>query len=677
MGDIPNLPNAPQSPFEAPAERRPRNYADSPVIRARIKNEILPIVREVRDRRGALNITWANQFKVWDMELENEDVSGYIGRSNIYDPTGRQAIETIVTQLVAATFPGDENFGVKARNPELQEYASDLRELLKKRIDSDAKVRAKAEDFYRQLVIAGNSPVKLYYKRQPLNVFQRDRSPNAKIPGAFGAKETFLYDAPVFEVVDILNWYGYPENADDLDDCELVFEDLTISLGKLRQRVREKVYFAEDPEALLKKIGSQSDAKAAADDAKLQGQSISSPSGSSGLKGRLGRVDLTEVYVDFDPAAESEEQEKGPVPFLITMTADGEVLRAIRNPWWHQRPCYRLGRIGTQKGRLYGTGIAKVIRPLNLLLNDQTNQGNDCATYALNPIAKVNPNLLIGGLAPIEPGVQYEMLDVNQGLAFDRPPVELIQASSVLRTDTRSQIFEAAGAPPVLQGGSAPGRAFRTATGVGTAQTNARAPLLEVVKRCEADVWQPMLFMFYMLDQQFSEGAIELFVPDAEVVKLIDPRLLAGDWLFEWLASTQMANQQIRTEQYMKAVEVLSASGVQQALQARGRGVDLEPLLRRLFIDGFGFKDFEKVVVPLAPPSGVAPPGAGAGPPASAPLLDALRGENPMLDGNGEFGAMRMGANQIAGAFGRSAQGMSRGEMMGMMGMPNREGEDE
>jgi len=631
----------------APPElARPRsevvvNYASDARVVERIKREIIPAVGSIRDSRQTLNDLWNSLHKVWT--LQHDENKSYTGVSDIYMPAGKRGTETIVTQLVSATMPGDDNFGVEAYNPARAQQANELKEVLKYRIDSTAKVRVMLERYYRQLAITGNSPIKIYYQRKVINALGRGMN------GGPTPRPHVVFDSPVVQSVDVNNFYVWPETVNDPQDAQIIFEDITTDYAGLLAKARAGVY---DKAAVLAAGRSSLDSsKTNTDNMRLSSQGLSSPHNMTADGWR--RVDVTEVWLDFDPMAASREEEENPEPFLVTITSTGEVLRAIPNPFWHKRPPYLLGRMGTTVGRVYGTGFVESIRELNRLLNDQTNQAMDCATYVLNPIVLTNPNLTAGPLASLEPGVQWLVHDVNAAVRFERPPVEMIQAGSILTTGTQSWIADFIGAPPVLSGGSSPGRAFRTATGVGAAQTNAKMPLQEIVRLNEAEVWEPMLHMIWSLDQQFASGDIFVPIIGKDMLR-VDVNALSGDWLFRWLASSQTSNQAIKGSQIAEALRILSDPRIIDLFKQQGIQVNPEPLVRRMYLEVFGFRDVDEVLVRGTlglPPGGPAVPDVRTGrqPSSGAPTVPDLP---PELQDNEPFQEVRGEADAIAALMG-------------------------
>jgi len=642
----PELLDASQDPLGLGIELRPdgspkglKNWASIERVRNRVRNEIVPWLDEVRGRRATLDNRWSELTRVWTLE---HDEKPYAGRSNIYMPSGKKVADTLTYQLTSATFPGEDYFGVDATRPEDAERSNLVRDALRQRLERDTHVRSKAELVYRQLVIKGNAPAKFTYRRKSLRTMRASRT------DPFSTPEHVLYDGPVFEPVDANTLYVWPETADSLEEAMLVFQDMTLPLSLLRQRARDGIY---DKGAVERATAGAVSSAAIAEQNRLQSQGIPDVSDSGKYAGH-SMVDVTEVYLEFDPSAATANEEVNPLPFLITVTGTGEVLRVIRNPFWHQQPPFAWGRMGLLPGRFYGTGFLDAVRELNILLNAHVNQGMDGATWALNRGVLYNPNLIQGDMPNMSPGMAIPVNDVNAAFREFGPGLEVINAVSNLATQAMAWIQDHGGAPPVLQGGSSPGRAFRTATGVGTAQRNASIPIQEIVKRMEDEVWKPTLYFFFMLDQQFAPDAFfARYARQGEVPMRYGPQDLEGDWRFQWRASDQTDNKAVKGQQLLQLIQLLSSPAIAAVLQANGLSFNPSPLIRQLYTQVYGMRDIDEVLLKQAVQS-VMPgmPGATGGAPGMAP--GALNGENPSLVDNAEFTRMREGANAEAGAMG-------------------------
>lgn len=669
-----------------------KNWAGSETVRDRIKRELLPLMEEVRQRRMRLNFDWARYHKAW---AKQHEFQGYIGRSNIYLPAAKKGVETLVAQVVSATFPGDEFFAVEPQKPEYAEMALDVQALEQERVET-AGVRSHAEAYYRQLFMKGNSPARVHWRSKKFSTStRRSKAENeAALYGAIQDAEEVLYDGPCFTPIPVEDFYAWPETASTLDEASLVFEDFTTTKHALVRAAVKGKYDLDEAKAINP---SPIEQKQVADQERLSSQGMPTPQagGSGGVPVEF--ADASHAYFEFDPDASSLEDERNPRPFCVTVTRDGKVLRVVEAKYISPGAVhpYVLGRIGQVVGRLWGTGTVEDIYPLQLLVNDQVNQAMDVGTWVLNPGVISNPNVLMGVMPELEPGFNALATDVNAAARFINPPQEMIQSSTILLQQTLSWLQDFIGSPPVLQGGAAPGRAFRTATGVGTAQKNAELPLTQVVRLQETDVWQPMLRRFWGLDRVFAKDTVLLGLGGQGAMSAkgsVDPTQLYGDYRFRWSASTQLSNVQVRGQQIMQALDVLSRPPVVALLGQLGAKVNLVPLIKRLLRDVFGFRETNQIVIqgpppppqppqpqggpPQQPPRGAQrggppqggpPPGPPPGPlpgpppPPQQPPAFQMQGlpdfGNPLngaqgQDASGDFGAVRLQANALAGMFG-------------------------
>jgi hypothetical protein len=636
-----------------------KNWAGSNTVRERFKKEVLPLMEETRSQRSKLNLSWSRYHKAWTKEHEFQ---AYLGKSNIYLPTTKRGVETKVSQAVAATFPGDEFFIAEPERAEYSAMTADVQALEQNRVEA-AKVRMHAEAHYRQLYMKGNAPGRIHWKEKVFSTDARKKAVKTEeeLYGSMETQEAYAYSGPCFTPIPAEDFYAWPPTVSTLEEADGVFEDYITTKRKLKMRADAGFFDKEMVENIV--TGASNSDKDAADAARMSDQGITPPQ-QSDMKQEY--VACSHVFLDFDPEAESEDASKNLRPFHFTVTHDGKVLRAVEAKHTSPGAChpYVLGRIGQITGRLWGSGDVEDIYPLQLLLNDQVNQAMDNATWSMNPGIVSNPNVLMTAITEFEPGFQVLATDVNNALKEFRPP-DMIQSSSLLMTQTMSWLQEMLGASPVLSGGSTPGRAFRSATGVGVANQNAQLPIQQVVRLQEIDVFQPMLKGFWNLDKAFAKDEVLIRAggPNLPPARSVDPKSLFGEYRFRWSASTQMMNVQVRGQQIMQALQVLSNPQTAGMLAQMGIRINLAPLINRLLRDVFGFRDAEQILVqgpsPMPPdmqPGQPQPGQPGQEQPAGDPGANPLAGAN-MEDPSGGFGAVRMEANDIAGAFGQLGPG--------------------
>lgn len=628
----------------------PKNWAADIKVRELVKKNIIPLCQHVKARRMALTTYWQSLFRIWGLEHEEQ---AYQGTSNLYIPAGRRIIDTLVANAVAMTFPSDDAFSVEAIDEgDHDQEAIEVKALLQSGLEK-AKLRANADAFYRLFFICGNAVYKTRWHERKYKVMKKAKS-KGFVPGSSAEQELLAYKpeevtafcGPVADIVHPGNFFAWPENVLDLRDAYIQFETFTRALSDLKREAKERQYPKDE---LDKCNGDQrDDNKVIVDSMNLVGQGMSTVN-SDGDRAGVPLIDLTEVWMDFDPEKSPEEDGYDPVPFLITFTAGGQVLRVVENIRADKTPPYHLARLGKIQGRLWGSGIAEAIQPLQQLLNDQTNQAMDCARYSLNPYALFNPDLVHGKLPALEPGIAIPVVNIKESIMWDRPPVELIQGAAALMSQTTSWMQDYGMSPPVLMGGAAPGRAQRSATGVSASQQNAMRPLNEIVRSVEEEVWEPILKDFYTLFQQF--GTTEVSIKFGKSIKKLTPAELAQDYYFKWLASQQATNQQVKSQQITQLLSIIGNPGLSQALGANGVKANPVPLIKRLIREGFGFRDADEIIVPLqpgeVPPQGG--PGAGQQEPGIPGTAGSLQGNDQTgADTSGSFGDVRVESNVLS-----------------------------
>jgi hypothetical protein len=175
----------------------------------------------------------------------------------------------------------------------------------------------------------------------------------------------------------------------------------------------------------------------------------------------------------------------------------------------------------------------------------------------------------------------------------------------------------------------------------------------------------------HALAQQYRDAPVKALV--AGQAFEVTPEELAFRARWRWMASTQAANQQQRTQNALGFMQAVMNPLMLQTLMQTGSIVDPVPLLRKVYTDGLGLRNFDQFIkkMPMAPP-GMGPPGMappGMGPPGLPPggpqsidqqsaVMQAAGAGGPnetMQPGEGdELGSVRDGANSMAAMMGGS-----------------------
>ena len=457
---------------------------------------------------------------------------------------------------------------------------------------------------------------------------------------------------------NLMYWFIYPITAESLADALMEFEDIDVPYSlamDMKQRGRwknvdEVVGFWSHPDhdqAVIEMLGSRGLGQ-------LPGK------GSSGIMGQI--LTFTEVWThmvlpDKDAYVEGEDP-RLPIPVRIVMSHNIPV-EVTRNPFFHQQPPYEVTRVDWEPGCFYGNAEGRLIRPLQLLSNDFMNQTNDNGILALNPLALIDPTKMVGPPKPFAPGVPWYVLDVDKAVKFERPPMEQVPLGLQMTQLAIGMAQDNAGAPPDR---TAMGKGAKTATGMSILQKNAMNPIQDDVEDIEGDTMVPLLRKGFKNAVQYRDQAVLAKVAGLSIQ--VTPEMLAIDAGFEWKASSQAANNQVRAQQAMQLIQAVAP--VVPMIVAQGYIVDFVFLIRKVFVDGMGFRGFNEFIrkaqaVPGAQPGVLAPPEQRAG--AQAEQQDNLRsaldnlggGPQEMVPGEGEdFTAVRNEADDMARQMGGS-----------------------
>lgn len=636
-----------------------KNYAGDPDVVQQVQGEILPVIDFTRATRMSLEEEW-RAIRRCEYLLHDEGRK-YFGRSDAYLPAFNRNSQLLTSRLARGLFPSDEYMDVTLRGPGDPEQAKPLKTYLQWEFEENADLRGAIKPFLRQFVNYGNAVLKTWYKKEIQSEGKLKRVPDAMagFRGEAGFGRAF-HDGLAVQARSIFSVYFHPVTAATVNDLTMIFEDIVVPRGYARDMVRKGKWLgvAKGDAPPTQPIPNMTTDMA---DQITNMTGITAPiSGLLGGKDIGEMLPITEVwtYMKLPKSAyvDGEDPEEA-VPVRLVVSGS-LVMEVTRNPFYHQRPPYLVGRANVQPGLFYGYGFGRVSRSLQYLANDFVNQTNDCGVLAMNPIAVINPGAIAGPLRPYAPGATWYLTDPQNGVQFIHPPVETMSAGLEMLKATTGMLQDFGGAPPIMQGQAAGGTA-RTATGGQMLQANAQMPLQDLVEDIENQVMVPLMRMAVKLGQQYCPPQIMAEVAGEPVV--INQSDLAVDATFRWLASSQTANSQQRAQQ---AVQMLQAvMPLMPLLMQLGYQVDPVPLLKKIYADALGYRGFaefiRKAIMPPGP--GMQPQGApGITPPQpGSPDGDRVRsaleqifgkdGAPDMQEGEGEeFMNVRSQADHLA-----------------------------
>lgn len=576
------------------------NYAEETEVFNYCKGELAEIIGRTKDRRRNLEDEWLAQQRL--ITLTHDGGQKYKGRSNVYLPNFANAHNTLVTTVVKGLFPSDDYLDVESQSFEGTEAAEQVKAALKYELDCNAKLRQHIKPGISQLVLHGNCVYKYGYRTGAEFIGRKGKN---KLP-AFKkrpARGLFVSARSIFNVV------VYPETAEDEKDIIVTAEfididrNYAIALGQSRRWLNMEMALkgASNTDTLHQYARDQ----ALVDMAKIAGMT-ESVDGSNDMRPIAQTVVCIEAYANLRlPASAYVEGEDKSLPIPARIVFINSVpVEVTRNMNYDQKTPYLWARQGLVPGSFYGSWAGRRARYLQYLINDLANQTNDTGIMGLNPFMVVDTNLLTGPLQPFAPGRVFHTRDVKNAIAFQHPPMEPIQYGQQMVNMYAGALVDGVGAPPVLQG---MGKSGETATGQSILQRNALSPLQDVVEDIEAQVMVPLMERAWRLVVQFTDRGIMITDPMGQPQQISVDDLDEFDYNFKFLSSSQAANKQVQGQQAIQLLQTVG--GMVPLLQANGMMVNPTPVLRKLYGDVFGWRQFDQFIFKLPPMQPMGMPG--------------------------------------------------------------------
>ncbi len=525
-------------PLGSPADLF-QNFATDEKLAQKARQQVETLIKRARRNRIKLDEKNRRRYNMWSLM---GDEQFYRGRANAYLPAVRKGIERLCTASIRETFPSDEWWGASANAEEFEPNVAGMKALMSVQLKSQMQLKRKARPFYRQLFLYGTSPVKVPWRveseNEPWPVVGEDGAPKIV------QRMRMTYDGPDFEPVDFFSFFMYPETAQDVTRCRLVFEDIITEYDEI----------ADDPNY-----------------ANLDQAKRSAGSGASGSEAlikrqerlrRLGITEdelndenfifLTECYTKFD-----FEDGMGRLPAILTLAWESIVVRLQRNPYG--RPPYFVGKDCEMVDEGYGHTRLEQTDRLQILVNDAANQDFDAASFANNPLVVVDPNycedyqsiaLFPGAKIPAPP----------EAVKFDRPP-DAAYGQKEKIAFLWQMIGDCLGAPASVSpspAASAQPRGARTLGGMQLLQSIASSDTKEIVEFQEDLVFEPMLAWIAKLNAMFlSDDRILRTAGAKGAAVTVNRASFEGDYAYEWLGTETVRNQTLLSAQMLIAMNVL------------------------------------------------------------------------------------------------------------------------
>jgi hypothetical protein len=554
------------------------NFAENKALAERVAAHFVPRVRTVRNNRQPLEEAWWRFFNMWN--VTKDGYHNYSGRANLYIPEVRKNVEAQARQLTKAAFPSEECFDVGPGLTGTKRGAQSWRSMHKWAM-SNCSLPLKYFVAMRQECMLGTSPIYLPWRHEVRHEFRSRRNGKKVLPKKM---EVELFNGPDFIVRDLFRWYTFNPKKQDLADgcfeveaCSL-FDLMALERQGLLANFKEVTTGASN--AYLAEEFSRDIMRAESMGIQLQynmayaGEAVIKKDEGDKPESDRSFMRLT-IYADMimPEACEDDEDPEVPIPMKIQIYGNNIAGLIQRNPFYHQRPPYVIGRyIQPNADEFYGQGIPWSTQFMQYEMNSKAEQGMDSATLALNPIAIVDPGLAgASNEFTIEPGAIWwaSPQGVKLGAMPDTTPVAY-QAIQQLRVQMADYSDRSPALPPQLMGKS------RSATQSEIVQDSLNVDNWLFQMQNELSVLMPMLEQWEAItDQNMKEEQMVMILGrragDLKRTLLTRSDLL-GRYTYQWKGASSVSNRQILARQMLDALKVYSIlpPGDQQKMQFNG-----------------------------------------------------------------------------------------------------------
>jgi hypothetical protein len=575
----------------------PMNYAEDQATAVRCRDNLLPLLSQVRMQRSQIEELWDRWYQVW---AAKHRYRLYEGRSDLYFPIARKIVEQHVAGIKMQTFPATDSFQVVPNDlemdpqsgqpigmdPATQMMARNVSRLMEHDVEQ-AKVERWSDLFIRQGLIYGTSVAKCYWKTAETTNYRLRKKMLGEGQGYTNMvqeEKIMLFEGPTFQVVNLLDWYIHPITCRDISEARMVFEDCMVdwnflsSMSEITKEVELDEMTGLETEVEIEGPYSASVVKRIKEKAEKDKDTAGGVSNSDANKDlRLQSYGVTvnqiketiqtswkisEIWCKFDLYGDGRE-----ISCKVTVCGD-EILEIRQNPFFHQMAPYLTWKIIDLLELFYGQGLVESIEHHQYALNAMLNQTLDAVVFQTNHIIVVNTSLL--AQAPetlrIAPRAIWKtMANPNEVVSIIRPPDNSQSAFNTSNLIAGS-MQDTAGMPPVMQG-KMPGKET-TATEVNQVAAGAMGAQSALIRGLEAQVFSPMLHMWFMLEQQFRSSENMLRIAGMPPL-IVDVNALTLDWRWKWLTGSQVPPMVQAMQAQQKAV---SASTQQPGAMGLGAG---------------------------------------------------------------------------------------------------------
>ena len=578
------------------------NYAEDKAIADRVSAFFVPRIRVIRANRLQAEEAWWRFFNMWN--VTKDGYHSYVGRAQLYIPEVRKNIEAQARQLTKSAFPSEDCFDVSPGLTGSRKGAQAWKSYHQWAM-SNCELPRKYFVAMRQMCMLGTSPIYLPWKKIVKDEFRSRRQKGGKILPT--KQEIELFNGPDFVVRDLFRWYTFNPKCEDLKDgcfeitaCSPADLKYWLDKGEIAASQYEDItngqanaYMTE--EFIRDVMRAESEGLQIQYNMASSGTATIRPEGVDERNSDKTYMKHT-IYSDivFPEACEEGEDPEKPIPMQIDIYGNNLCGLIRRNPFYHQRPPYVVGRyIQPNADEFYGQGIPWATQFLQYEMNTKAEQGMDSATLSLNPISIIDPGLAgASNEFNVEPGAIWWANPAGVKLA-QMPDVTPIAYQAIAQLKGLAQDYSdrSPALPPQLMGKS------RTATQSEMVFDSLGVDNWLFQLQNENLILSPMLQQWEAITDQNMDDKMLIMIlgrRSGDMKRTLLSRSdLLGKYAYRWKGASIAANKQIIARQMLDGLKVVSTLPP-QALQ--GLNFNYGEFIKVMWNDLWQLPDADKIL---------------------------------------------------------------------------------
>ena len=553
--------------------------ADEPGIdRADLARRFTATTDDVRARRLQIEDEWLKAHDAW---IGVQTYSYYESEFKHFIPAFRRTIEKTITRQIAQLMPHHEFFQIFPGDE--MDAAQDkamvaIHRYMDWLLTDHIKIRKVAKQLIRTFDLYSRCIAKSTVK-----VYDMPQMRQGKIVG------TVQQVWPTTRAVDPFSFYVWPETASSLDEAILVFEDVVMPYQEYVEAVNLGLADPINPDDLNPPIWPWHLAQ------RFDRVGMITPSpmdrsltGSGTGQMKQPFVQLAEIY--FRGAGNRWimgwlVRNMNPVTFTR--------LHFSRYP----RPPYRMAVARELPGQHYTPGTGQDIEALQVLLNDQFNQGEEARAVASGPPVIMDPGKVKRADSFVF-GYRRKWYGDPTGVKLLEIPDTSVSA---LRAAQFTMAYMEGFGPSGLMQGQPPRGTPRGSSAVAQLVSMAGADIVDSAKTIEEECLTPTLQDLFDLTVAFTPDLQILQIPGAEGFKpvMMTMNELFGGWKFKWVGASHFQDKQADAQQAMSYFQNLIR--MSDLLHQQGWKVDWATLNRILWKDILGERRLANILQQMSP----------------------------------------------------------------------------